>query len=235
MTRFQAPALLTALLLVAAGVFAATPPAATADEEMEPRTASTALDAFVMLPDSLLRLLPTEVRLDMNDYWEAGDTARQLANALGGRSWIESATPLLAKVRVTPVSSVAVGLYGGKAPTVVAAYSVEPQYGAADSELFFFDASMNPLRASRLFRAPAIADFIVIPVGEKRKVGDVERLIPFPTVLYTLDPAAGTLTATLTATQTLTREQAAELEPYLRKSIIYRWDGSRFRPDKPEK
>ena len=52
--------------------------------------------------------------------------------------------------------------------------------------------------------------------------------IIFPTVVYTLQPDKGLLTATLTVDKAMTIENFESLKTYLHPVITYRWTGKRF-------
>lgn len=187
--------------------------------------------AFAALPDSVIPLLPQSVRLDMLDYAKAGQH-KILANALRGNSWLDSLGTDLVQVRLTGVSNAQVGVYKGGKGIVAMNYSIAPQDAAADSQLLFFTADMQPVPVGKVFRAPGSEDLLAVPKGAKVKARELAQAIPFPTVRYVLDPAAGTLTAYPTVQPAMTIEDFDTIKPYLRSQIRYRWTGKRFEKEK---
>ena len=164
--------------------------------------------AFAALPDSVMPLLPQSVRLDMLDYAKEGQH-KVLANALRGNSWLDSLGTNLVQVRLTGVSNVQVGVYHGGKGIVAMNYSITPQDAAADSQ-----------------------HLLNVPKGAKVKAKEIAAAIPFPTVRYILDPAAGTITAIPTVQAAMTLEDFDTIKPYLRPAITYRWNGKRFEKEK---
>lgn len=187
--------------------------------------------AFAALPDSVMPLLPQSVRLDMLDYAREGQH-KILANALRGNSWLDSLGTDLVQVRLTGVSNVQVGVYKGGKGIVAMNYTITPQDAAADSQLLFYTVAMQPVPVGKVFRVPGSKDFLSVPKGSKAKVKELAAAIPFPTVRYILDPAAGTITAIPTVQAAMTLEDFDTIKPYLRPAITYRWNGKRFEKEK---
>lgn len=187
--------------------------------------------AFASLPESVVPLLPQRIRLDMLDYG-IGGIFKPMRNTLYGYSRLDSLASDYMKVAITDVSNICIGVYpaGKEKAAVLVSYTITPRDAASDSQLICFDGNMNPVPVEKLLRLPDTRDFIVIPKGEKKKPADVAGLIPFPTITYTLNPHAGTLTATLTADAAMTLEDANTLKPYLHPVIVYHWNGKRFVP-----
>ena len=181
--------------------------------------------------DSVMPLLPQSVRLDMLDYAKEGQH-KVLANALRGNSWLDSLGTNLVQVRLTGVSNVQVGVYHGGKGIVAMNYSITPQDAAADSQLLFYTDAMQPLPVGKVFRVPGSEDLLNVPKGAKVKAKEIAAAIPFPTVRYILDPAAGTITAIPTVQAAMTLEDFDTIKPYLRPAITYRWNGKRFEKEK---
>lgn len=191
---------------------------------------SAAAVAFAALPDSVVPLLTQRMRLDMIDYAMAGQKRPQ-KNRLYGLSVLDTVTPVFLKAAITEVSDIQVGIYGGRGKDkglVAVSYTVAPRDAAADSQLFFYDSGMKPLRTQKVFRQPRTEDFLILPPKSDVRLSELTGLIPFPTVTYALDPSEGTLTATLTVDALMTLESLDMLRPYLRPTVVYRWNGRRF-------
>lgn len=201
--------------------------------------------AFVELPATTLDLLPYDTRLDMLDYFDV-DSIYRAPNTMDGRSWLETVTPDYVKVVMTSVSTLEIKvLPGGKrGDTVMTVYTIGGGTQAADSEVQFYDASLRPLDASKLFKPAVLFDFVEVPKDTKGKAEksatesspltkrDIEALVPFPTVEYFASPENTDLTGRLTVGKYMDLESYRRLEPYLTGPVTYRWDGSRFRLDK---
>ncbi|MDE5796149.1 MAG: DUF3256 family protein, partial [Muribaculaceae bacterium] len=132
---------------------------------------------------------------------------------------------------------------GKRGDTVMTVYTIGSGTQAADSEVQFYDASLRPLDASKLFKPAVLFDFVEVPKGTKKAEKsatdgapltkrDIEALVPFPTVEYFASPENTELIGRLTVGKYMDLESYQCLEPYLTGPVTYRWDGSRFRLDK---
>lgn len=218
--RIAAILTLTGALSASAGVVAA------------PTDTISVRRAFVDMPSSILDILNRSTRLDMLDYYDA-DSIWQAPNSMEGRSVLRAVTPSFIDVQITNVSQLQVKTLPWKKGDVVAvSYTISSAGNADDSELRFFNSSMEMLPTSKFFPAPSLRDYVDIPKGSPMTMHDIEELIPFPTVRYDLSADSPTIRATLTVGEYLTREALAKVKPYLRRERVYTWDGSRFRLQK---
>lgn len=186
--------------------------------------------AFAALPDSIVPLLKQNMRLDLLDYAISGQK-RIIKNELFGHSWLDSLASNYIDVHVTGASAMQIGVYAGsgKNPDMtVVSYTLTPIDAAADSQLIFYNAAMQPIDARKLIKLPDVEDFLKVPSHSKLKVPELAARIPFPTVVYTLDPTMNTLTATITVRQAMTIEDFNAIKPYLHPTLTYRWNGKRF-------
>lgn len=198
---------------------------------VEAQDTLTARTAFEDLPSQYLELLPRSTRLDMLDYFEA-DSVYRATNVLQGKSWIEQLTPTYIRVRITDVSTLQLKVLPGKRQIVAMSYTISGP--ASDSELRFFDSRMQPLPTDKVMRLPRLADFIDRQRLKQAGISqsELQQMIPFPAVVYTLSPDSDTLTATLRIDDLMGQESAARLSPALKQHLIYRWTPPRYTPSK---
>lgn len=190
-------------------------------------------EAFLRMPADRIDILDRSARLDMLEYLKV-DSLCRITNDLQGMSVIlPPVTSTFLKVQLTPVSAVAIKELPYKGKKIFAvSNTVAPEPGSADSELHFFDCQMKPMRADKMLKTPSLRDFLSLDNVDSSTRRELESLVPFPTIEYAFSPDSGTVTATLTSEGNMSREDFAKLEPYLRSTRIYRWDGHSFRLEK---
>lgn len=197
--------------------------------QISSRDTITASKAFASMPMDYLDLLDPSARLDMLDYF-AADSVWQAPNNMNGRSWLEAVTPVYLKVRLTDVSYYQLRvLQSKKGDIVVASYTIDGEDGADDSSLFFFDSRMTPLDPDRYFRQPHVREFISFTKDCGLSPKEIDSIVPFPTVKYTLDPDSPVLVARLTVGEYMSKEQYDRIKPFIKSELIYDWDGKKFR------
>ncbi len=192
----------------------------------------TAAKAFLKMPQQDLDLLTNSMRQDMLDYMQLRDSVYKKANIYMGLSWIEQLTPDYIRVHLSDVSSLQIRLLdrkGSELPLVMAIYTVDDGNGTADSTVSFFDNDMKQLPASKFLPLPDPKNLYDIRKDSPLSLSDLEKLMPFATISFTVDPESGNLTGTPTSANRLTVEQAEKVKPYLRKQLYWDWDGKRYR------
>ena len=192
----------------------------------------TAAKAFLEMPQQDIDLLTRSMRQDMLDYMQLRDSVYKKANIYMGLSWIERLTPDYIQVHLSDVSSLQIRLLdrkGSSLPVVMAIYTIDDGDGTADSTVSFFDNDMKPLPTSKFLRLPDPKDLYDIPKDAPLSLRDIEEIMPFATIKYTVNPESGRITGTLTSANRLTVEEAEKVKPYLRKELLWDWDGKRYR------
>ena len=190
----------------------------------------TASDALLRMPAKTLDILTRGMRLDLLDYYRA-DSIYRVPNALEGFSYLHRPlTDDYVKVQVTPVTTFTIRLLprGKNRRIIVTLYTIGDSLQAADSEIRFYDTALNELKRDKFFKPASTEDFLDLKGVDRKKRDELLRLVPFPTVEYTLSPDGTDMKARLTVGEFLGREDLATLEPYLRRDRIYRWTGSRY-------
>lgn len=188
--------------------------------------------AFVDMPLSTLDLLSRSTRLDMLDFYDL-DSIYNARNTMAGISRLEKLEPGYLKVKLTPVTTMELKILpsGNKgAQLVLLNYTIGDSIQAKDSDLKFFDSSMNELPGDKFMKLPELSDFFDYP--DKKVKEEVSRLVPFPTVEYTVVPESGDLVARLTVGEFMSSEDFKSIKPYLKPSIVYNWNGNRYRKAK---
>lgn len=150
---------------------------------------------------------------------------------LNGYSRLDSLSANYLHVAVTDVSNISIGCYNGKGKpgnVVALSYTITPSDAASDSQIMFFTPDMKPIAIRKLLKVPGSEDFLLVPKGSAMTLKEAAAAIIFPTVVYTLQPDKGLLTATLTVDKAMTIENFESLKTYLHPVITYRWTGKRF-------
>lgn len=190
----------------------------------------TASEAFSRMPMKYLDLLDPSTRLDMLDYF-AADSVYQATNNFGGLSELTDVSPDYLRLKLTPVSTWQFRvIHARKGDIVVAAYTVGDSPASSDTSLYFFDAMMNPLPLKKYFPLPVSADFFSLPSGAPVSKKDIDEMISFLTVVYTLSPDNDSINARITVGEYMNRDDYNKIKPYLiPDGLTYIWDGSRYR------
>lgn len=227
--------IITAALVLAA----ATPAMAGKWMKYEPEdSAVNAVQAFLNIETPGLELLRKSTRLDMADYLKE-DSIYHAQNALEGESFfLEPVTRDFLRVRVTASSTYTVRLLPAKkGEVIVGVYtigdidlakndSIVPRAG--DSQLDFFDDKMRRIETKKMIKVPRVEEFLEEKCKDKNLMRELMELIPFPTVIYSLNADNTDLTATLTIDHYMGREDFERIRPYLTDRITYHWTGKRY-------
>lgn len=181
---------------------------------------------FLHLPGDALQLIPESTRVDMVDYYEAGQKYRPL-NALRGYCSLDSLTSSYASVTVSGASDVQMCVLPcGKKNVAAVVYTVDGG-DSPDSQLSFYDASLRELPLKKYFKEPGLESFMV----KSKEARAMQQLVPFLLVSYELEPssAGATLTARLNVKGSMTEEDYARIKPFIAtESLTYTWDGHKF-------
>ncbi len=185
----------------------------------------TARQAFMLMPDSIIDLLPASTRKTMVDSFRT-DTSYKATNALGGLSQLVRLDSTYALIRLTSVSDIQIKILPrGKSDCIVGmSYTVNSP--EADSELFFFNSMMQPLPTRKILKTPEMRAYFK-PVS-KPEMNEIDAAIPFPTASYSFSPDNTALTATLTSVKTLPREKRDSMQSLLRPPLTFNWLSGKY-------
>lgn len=211
-------------IICAAGMFTAPARTVTAGDTINAR------EAFLRMPASTLELLTSDMRRDMLGYLDR-DSIYQVPNTLEGLSWLETpVTDSFLQVRLTPVSLFTIRvLPGGSQPVIATAYTVGDSLQARDTQLRFFTPEMREIKRDKVIRIASTEDFLDLHGVDRHERERLLYMVPYPTVEYTFSPDGTELTARLTAEAFMGSEAQQQLQKYLRKQLVYRWDGRHYK------
>lgn len=192
----------------------------------------TASDVFVNLPLKTLEIIDRSRRLDMLDYY-AADSIYKAPNGMEGYSELVKVTPDFLEVQITPVTEMQILILPKireKEAAAVVLYTINGEGQAADTDVSFFDTSLKELPRKKYLEYPEILDFFDVPDKETRD--RIEELVPFPTIEFRAVPGSTDLTATLTVGEFMGRENYDFIKKYMKKELIFRYDGKKYKLDK---
>lgn len=188
----------------------------------------TATDVFKSAPARIFPLLENNTRLDMLDYFNS-NMPNNTQNRLNGKSNITALSDDAITIKLSEASSCQLALLPAGNSQVIAVITTVAT-PAPDSKLTVYSGDWTQNLTAPAFRKPALRDWLT-DEGRKHQ-SDVEMTVPFLLIEYSLDPSSGLLTLTNNTHRFLSEEVYEMVEPYLLKSIQYRWNGKRFDPVK---
>lgn len=190
----------------------------------------TASDILVRMPARTLDILTVSQRKDMLDYYKV-DSVYNVMNVMEGFSHLNPpVTNDYLQVQITPVTCYTVRMlpYKKNERIAMTIYTVGDSLQAYDSEIRFYDANMQELKRDKFIKTASTDDFLELKDVDGKLKKELRRMVPFPTVKYTVSPDSGTMTAELTVGEFLGKEVMDKLSPYLQRTRQYRWTGSKW-------
>lgn len=188
----------------------------------------SASKVFAEIPLDVLDMLRPSTRLDMLDYYSQADSILIVKDALGGQSRLVKVTPDYLKAEVTPVSTLEIKILPAKkAPVIMTLYTVGSDSIPRDTQVRFFDASMQPLLSEKLLISPHLKSFFHLKDSGISE-SELKEKIPFESICYSTGPGNVPLKASFTALATLSKEDREMLMPLLIPSLTADWN-SKFK------
>lgn len=199
-----------------------------------------AADAFLLIPDADLDLLPKTTRAQMAIYM-ANDSIYKARNIYTGLSWIEKMTSDYLKVHLTNVSSMEIKVLPAKklkGKLIMTVYTIDGESSTSDSSIKFYllsnpstdDAYLTSLPMKKFFKLPNPKDFYDTKAVKKgMSIKELLDEMPFHTIAFSIAPDEDLLTGRLTIDNYLTLEQRKKIDPYIRSILTWEWDGEKFR------
>lgn len=174
---------------------------------------------FMNAPDSVLPLLPRNVRADCIDFADAG-MSYPVSNKLDGKSTLKKLTDDYLLLQSTGISTVEMKMLPFRDSFVICV--VNTVYAeAADSRIAFFNNDWQRIDDESLFKAPLIRDFF--DVADEKAVDMCDIYL----VSLNLCPDDESLVAEYTMPNYMNEDDARKVCPFLKK-IVYRWNGEGF-------
>lgn len=197
---------------------------------VESRDTVSARRAFIEMPSMTLDMLSKNTRLDMLDYYD-NDSIFMAPNNQMGEAFLEKVTPDYLSVRITPASRMQFKVLpvGNGNEILMTIYTTGEDGSARDSEIKFYDASLNPLPSAGYFRAPRIKDFFDLK-GKGITLKEIEETLPFQAYAFEAQPGTTDLTGMISIDDILTVEEAKTIFPLARPAVTYVWDGKKYQP-----
>lgn len=115
------------------------------------------------------------------------------------------------------------------ADLVVSVYTISGDNQASDSDLKFFDSSMNELPRDKYLKLPDLSYFFDIPKGSLTTMKEIKEMVPFPTIEYFLSPGSTDIKAKLTVGAFMDQDDYNIMKLFLKPEITYRWDGKSYK------
>ena len=207
------------VLLLVLGWFAVTPLCA----QQEAKT------VFVNMPDSLSPLLTAVNRADCIDFLESKMKAK-VENRFGRESEMTELGKDYIRLRTTTQSTWQMKLLATSDTTQVICTVSTACAPVCDSSIRFYTTDWKELPVSGFITAmPVMDDFFEAPDSAAAYEYDNARL-QADMLLTKIDLSASenTLTFTLTTPEYMEKETADKLKPFIRRPIVYVWNGEGF-------
>lgn len=183
-----------------------------------------AKDFFINLPFPIIEILDRNSRMNMLDYYEA-DSIAPVRNGLGGYSVLEKVTPDYLKVRMTPVSTIAIKVLPYKGKKIAAVVTtVGDSLTAYDSRIAFVDESFKTLKASNFISALTNRSLF----NSNKDFQTALQMMDLFTQKITLLPETDYIYAECTTPQAVGKEDAEKLKPLLKQKVWFQWNGKKF-------
>lgn len=188
-----------------------------------------AKDVFINITTSEYEILKKDNRLDMCDYYTQADSIWHSPNELGGTSHIDTLTTDFCKVKISDASSLTIRLLPqDKKDSIVAI--INTIYGpAADSSLSFVNSSLEPLPTKKYFTQPKLKDFFDLPKGCLTTMDEIENMIGFTAIEYSINPESTDLIARLSIGDYINQDDYNIIKIFLIDKLAYKWDGKKYK------
>lgn len=184
----------------------------------------SATQFFTTAPDSIFRLLPQSVRLDMVDYFNYG-SQRASENFFRGPAKVTALSDHAISLEVDNDVEVQIAVIPvGKSDTIIA-MTTTLRLPVPDSSIKFYDTAWRSLKKSPL-TFPSYSDWLT--ADGKKDIADIQLHLPFIPVSATFSDDATTLTLRNEAAEYLDSSVYSKYKNYLIREIVYETTNKRF-------
>lgn len=193
--------------------------------------AQEAKACFKSMPDSLCPLLSAVNRADFIDFLESKMKA-EVTNNFGGKSEMTELTSDYLHVKMTPQSTWQMKLLAVSDTTKVICVVSTACAPACDSHIRFYTTDWAALPVSSYLPVlPTMSDFIAEAADSVHTYEHQDACRQADMLLMKADLSAkeATLTFTFTTIDYMNKEAAEKLRPFVRRPVVYTWDGKSFR------
>lgn len=192
--------------------------------------AQEAKACFKSMPDSLCPLLSAVNRADFIDFLESKMKA-EVTNNFGGKSEMTELTSDYLHVKMTPQSTWQMKLLAVSDTTKVICVVSTACAPACDSHIRFYTTDWAELPVSSYLPVlPTMNDFIAEAADSVHtyEFQDACRQADMLLMKADLSAKEATLTFTFTTIDYMNKEAAEKLKPFVRRPVVYTWDGKSF-------
>jgi hypothetical protein len=186
----------------------------------------TVVDAFKRAPVRVMPLLNDNTRLDLVDYFRAGQADHVEQNSLGGEARITQLSTDYMSLQLGEVERLDMFLLPAGNDTIIGVIQTL-QTPVADSNFKLYNQQWSRLRG---LDEPEIADWLSA-AGKKQRQA-VEESVGFMLVSYEFDPTTRRLTLTNHTAEWLDEQTAAAVQLLMLSSMSYEWTGHGFKKTK---
>ena len=190
--------------------------------------AQEAKTLFVNMPDSLSPLLTKVNREDCIDFLESKMKA-QVENRFGKKSEMTDLSKNYIRMQMSPQTLWQMKVLALNDSTNVICTVSTACAPACDSRIHFYTTDWKPLTKTDFITLPVMDDFLntsdttaVYEFDEARRSADILLM------KADLNKENVELAFTLTTPDYMSKETAEKLQPFLRRSIVYRWKDGAF-------
>lgn len=190
--------------------------------------AKEAKTLFVNMPDSLSPLLTQVNRADCIDFLESKMKA-QVENRFGKKSEMTDLSKDYIRMQMSPQTVWQMKVLVLNDSTNVICTVSTACAPACDSHIHFYTTDWKPLTKLDFITLPVMNDFLdtsdttaVYEFDEARRSADILLM------KADLNKENAELSFTLTTPDYMSKETAEKLQPFLRRSIVYRWKDGAF-------
>lgn len=187
-----------------------------------PNAGITAATLFIEAPQAVV-LIDSFPKLEMIEYFRAGSD-HPTTTRIGSQAKIISLDDAAMEYEIGETASFQLATLPLRGGATCVALVETLSGGITDSDVTFFTSGWEPMDSRKMFPEPVLSDWLTAE-GRKHRAA-LEQDIPFITARYTIDPAAGTLTARLTLSDYFVKEEWEKIAPLLKTELIYIWKPS---------
>lgn len=193
-------------------------------------SAQTMREAFVTMPDSVLSLLTQTNRLDLVDFLEAKMRAK-VTNVFDGQTTLDSLTNDYLFMHTTSTGMVEMKLLPINDSTNVICMVHTVCAEACDSKVHFFTPDWHELATSDFLQLPVPDNFfLTVDSSLVDSLNYYRRMADMTLMRASLSSQHHDLSFMLTTYDYLGSQTAEKTAPFLRQSLVYRWENGKYLP-----
>lgn len=186
--------------------------------------AQEAKSYFKSMPDSIVVLLTENNRADCIDFIESHMKA-EITNRLDGKSEMTAMSADFINMKMSENSSWQMKLLAINDSTSIICTVSTACAPACDSFVRFYTTEWKQLTQSSFISLPTMHHYLSVPDStQNSKLIDASKQADMLLQKAELCADDATLTLTFTTPHYMSKDAVEQLSPYLRRSIVYRWN-----------